>query len=1344
MIDKHQESIMYEFRSMIKAGFFNLVIIEVEGPKLMYFNKYVHIGITLGDFKCYVIEIYQTYDVCKKYQQNDRTMTEILEAVDEIERFQSPAKTMLLDPTYLLQVEKPEAAEVSVSNDKTNDLAANLAQLLQNKNVMELLQSELNKPKPLMSQTVLPPRHFPQPTIDEYRESQFGEPSSSSVYNDKQNQPKNTTRSGYSACSSAGPRQINKFLEDPFIGKTSFGPVKFDNLGNQNQFNEDCESFDDSYNPVNRNQPRFNQIHMNQQTSYHGSSNYDNSRNNQFNEMQGYVNPQMNLSQIRDGKENFNSNFIQQPPPDPTYEDVPTFTPAKITDYKHAHIPTLSEQLMEFKVFSVIDYKHRSTYKIQEFIRDVDVDKIIEKRKAIALRKKTLEYLRNAERPEDTVSNPTYPRGGWIVINQRERLPLKNKRKKKKTAKILRILASKDESWMTKGYDGTEEMELDDISSSDSMESENDFLELTRDAAQINISEQSGTLPWFNRFMHKKVMNIKSLLWNPERRSRPSRISIILRGAPGSGKSHLTQLIKKKENEMGNNSIRIVSINDYLSEDEDESNVMKTYSEQMLKLVENRMKDYMCTFIVIDAENCDLNFYHQFYQAGTSKGFTTYTVELYQTLETCLAQNIHKRPKEEIQAAIDTLDQIRIPSDHTLLLPIELYKEYNCVVNKKVLPEETKDELKDFGDDMEVDEAGPSCLVKESKIETSEPQEDETSKKKRIDFDWKLPEFNLNHRTIINIDDILEDPRRNLRSNRIMIVLRGPSGAGKSFLAALILAKEVEKKNLSAVILSIDDYFVDEESKIFKYNQSKVQTNITSLISNLKTNAQNNSINFIIIDAENIDLSVYNIFYNVGSSYGFKCYTIELFQSIEICSKNNQHDRSLSDIEKSLSDMKRFSIPITHTLLDPSSLYLNSKLPKPTEDRPLKSALRVSENIFALDPEVVPSSSEEIKEVEVKKQKDDTHEEFKARLKQLIMVKGEFIEKNIKPPKPAEFNWYNREIMDIRELLEEPGKLKRPDKIMIVLRGAPGSGKTFLAHLIERKEVENGNREGFKLLTIDDYFVTKEIREYENRNGMKCQGDYLKYDYDPLMLNQYMEKLVERFSQIAQDSLHKFVVVDGDCCDLQFYTKFFEIAKVNNYVGYTIELNQDNDVCEQYNDHKRENEIAEKNNKLQSMPTPDEHFLLDPEYLYNEYKYLLDEDEDLMDVSDVASEENFESDEELEPTFGPLKKTPMKSKWDDEADVSDAVIERLDGTRHKNNENLTMAAYLKNEDEWTMRPSFSTKKRVRWADIEEKKKQERMRDIGFIVGQTDWNRMTDNTDGKSALEKTKYIEPRKK
>ena len=46
---------------------------------------------------------------------------------------------------------------------------------------------------------------------------------------------------------------------------------------------------------------------------------------------------------------------------------------------------------------------------------------------------------------------------------------------------------------------------------------------------------------------------------------------------------------------------------------------------------------------------------------------------------------------------------------------------------------------------------------------------------------------------------------------------------------------------------------------------------------------------------------------------------------------------------------------------------------------------------------------------------------------------------------------------------------------------------------------------------------------------------------------------------------------------------------------------------------------------------------------------------------------------------------------------------------------------------------------VRWADINERQNQKRMRDVGFVVGQTDWSRMMDDTHATQALNRTKFI-----
>ncbi|XP_017491959.1 PREDICTED: YLP motif-containing protein 1-like, partial [Rhagoletis zephyria] len=85
---------------------------------------------------------------------------------------------------------------------------------------------------------------------------------------------------------------------------------------------------------------------------------------------------------------------------------------------------------------------------------------------------------------------------------------------------------------------------------------------------------------------------------------------------------------------------------------------------------------------------------------------------------------------------------------------------------------------------------------------------------------------------------------------------------------------------------------------------------------------------------------------------------------------------------------------------------------------------------------------------------------------------------------------------------------------------------------------------------------------------------------------------------------------------------------------------------------------------------------------------------------------------------------------------------RLDGTNklmHKRKA-ATMEDFLQVDDWQPPKSSTNGKKRVRWADIEEKRAQEKMRAIGFVVGQTDWKRMMDPNAGNRALNKTKYIE----
>lgn len=70
-----------------------------------------------------------------------------------------------------------------------------------------------------------------------------------------------------------------------------------------------------------------------------------------------------------------------------------------------------------------------------------------------------------------------------------------------------------------------------------------------------------------------------------------------------------------------------------------------------------------------------------------------------------------------------------------------------------------------------------------------------------------------------------------------------------------------------------------------------------------------------------------------------------------------------------------------------------------------------------------------------------------------------------------------------------------------------------------------------------------------------------------------------------------------------------------------------------------------------------------------------------------------------------------------------------------------MDHFLQLPDDYATRMSEPGKKRVRWADLEEQKDADRKRAIGFVVGQTDWERITDESGklAQRALNRTKYF-----
>ncbi|XP_045512728.1 YLP motif-containing protein 1-like isoform X2 [Pieris brassicae] len=313
-----------------------------------------------------------------------------------------------------------------------------------------------------------------------------------------------------------------------------------------------------------------------------------------------------------------------------------------------------------------------------------------------------------------------------------------------------------------------------------------------------------------------------------------------------------------------------------------------------------------------------------------------------------------------------------------------------------------------------------------------------------------------------------------------------------------------------------------------------------------------------------------------------------------------------------------------------------------------------------------------------------------------------------------------RPIVMIDDILEEPGRSMRPEKIVIILRGPPGSGKSYLAKLIRDKEAEHGGT--VRIMSIDDYFMQEgETEERDPITGKIVKKPLLKYEYDEKLEETYITSLKRAFKRSITDGYFSFLIFDAVNDQLRSYADMWNFSRQNGFQVYICTMELDPQICHKRNIHNRNLEDIQVICS-RFFETPAHHILLDPTTLLQSAAITEVTMEDAVSMEDVQ-------ETEVEGSF--------TSKWERMDDVNQ--LARLDGTSKPLRPKLSMEDYLQ-LDEWTPNKAKPGKKTVRWADIEERREQEKMRAIGFVVGQTDWNRMTDPTMGSSALTKTKYIE----
>jgi len=235
-------------------------------------------------------------------------------------------------------------------------------------------------------------------------------------------------------------------------------------------------------------------------------------------------------------------------------------------------------------------------------------------------------------------------------------------------------------------------------------------------------------------------------------------------------------------------------------------------------------------------------------------------------------------------------------------------------------------------------------------------------------------------------------------------------------------------------------------------------------------------------------------------------------------------------------------------------------------------------------------------------------------------------------------------------------------------------------------------------------------------------------------------------------------------------------ATQRKFQVYIAEVEDSVETCVKRNIHNRTREDITKLQKYWER-TPSNFVRLDIRTLLQDAAV---QDVEMEDVSDIENDNTTEEvtvvvesssgvkDESNKPGASTARTTtkndndfekedaeefsvPETSKWE-KIEPSEEKLNKLDGLARKKtgkdddkvDDNLSsnIESWLQShlpEDYVSRQGTRSGQKRVRWADIEERRTQERMRDVGFVVGHTDWNRMLDPTFGSSALTRTKYI-----
>ncbi|KAJ7956350.1 YLP motif-containing protein 1 [Quillaja saponaria] len=290
-------------------------------------------------------------------------------------------------------------------------------------------------------------------------------------------------------------------------------------------------------------------------------------------------------------------------------------------------------------------------------------------------------------------------------------------------------------------------------------------------------------------------------------------------------------------------------------------------------------------------------------------------------------------------------------------------------------------------------------------------------------------------------------------------------------------------------------------------------------------------------------------------------------------------------------------------------------------------------------------------------------------------------------------------VIDASHLFKQPYRSTRPDHIVIILRGLPGSGKSYMAKMLRDLEVENGGVAP-RIHSMDDYFMAEVEKKVENNDSSKSsvsvrgKRPVMEYCYEPEMEEAYRESMLKAFKKTLEEGHFTFIIVDDRNLRVADFAQFWATAKRTGYEVYILEATyKDPAGCAARNVHGfTQDDIEKMTGKWEKAPSI--YLQLDLKSLFHgdnlmESKILevdMDmEDEDFgdslpgiqerelgkvveppirNDASDDSSKDGRKWDSEGDHPTEELRELG-KSKWLEDFDEDDN--ERTDGVKGKIN-----------------------------------------------------------------------------